>query len=54
MWFDYYGPYDGNNIATLINLLKRIKERKEPVVLHVLTKKGKGYLPSENDVEGYF
>ena len=54
MGFDYYGPYDGNNIATLINLLKRIKERKEPVVLHVLTKKGKGYLPSENDVEGDF
>ena len=54
MGFDYYGPYDGNNLPALISILKRIKERNEPVVLHVLTKKGKGYLPSEEDTEGDF
>lgn len=54
MGFDYYGPYEGNNIETLINILKRIKERNEPIVLHVLTKKGKGYEPSEKDIEGDF
>lgn len=52
--FDYYGPYNGNDMDSLIRILKRIKDRKEPVVLHVLTKKGKGYLPSEEDVDGDF
>ncbi len=54
MGFDYYGPYDGNNLSALISILNRIKERNEPVVLHVLTKKGKGYSPSEEDTEGDF
>lgn len=54
MGFDYYGPYDGNDLSALISILNRIKERNEPVVLHVLTKKGKGYIPSEEDTEGDF
>ncbi|RIA64782.1 1-deoxy-D-xylulose-5-phosphate synthase [Anaeroplasma bactoclasticum] len=52
--FDYYGPYDGNDIVPLIKALKRIKIQKEPILLHVLTKKGKGYAPSEADTTGNF
>ena len=52
--FDYYGPYDGNDIEALIKILKRVKIQKEPVLLHVLTKKGKGYAPSEADTTGNF
>lgn len=52
--FDYYGPYDGNDIVPLIKALRRIKIQKEPVLLHVLTKKGKGYAPSEADTTGNF
>ncbi len=52
--FDYYGPYDGNDLKMLIKVLERIKLQKEPLVLHVHTVKGKGYLPSENDFTGDF
>ncbi len=52
--FDYYGPYDGNDLVPLIKALKRIKIQKEPILLHVLTKKGKGYSPSEADTTGNF
>ncbi len=54
MGFDYYGPYDGHDIKSLIKLLKRIKEAKSPVVLHLQTIKGKGYKPSEEDKKGNF
>jgi len=39
----YFGPIDGNDIPQLLDILVNIKEIKEPVLLHVLTKKGKGY-----------
>ena len=52
--FDYYGPYDGNDLKMLIKVLERIKVQKEPLVLHVHTIKGKGYLPSESDTTGDF
>jgi 1-deoxy-D-xylulose-5-phosphate synthase len=39
----YFGPIDGNDISQLLDILVNIKEIKEPVLLHVLTKKGKGY-----------
>ena len=54
MGFDYYGPYDGNDLKMTIKLLKRVKEAKSPVVLHLHTKKGKGYKPSEEDKSGNF
>lgn len=54
MGFDYYGPYDGNDLKVIIKLLKRVKDAKSPVVLHLQTIKGKGYLPSENDKIGNF
>jgi 1-deoxy-D-xylulose-5-phosphate synthase len=47
--FRYIGPVDGHNINVLIETLKSIKKFKEPVLLHVLTKKGKGYKPAESD-----
>lgn len=52
--FDYYGPYDGNDIKYCIKSLKKIKDTKEPVIIHFLTKKGKGYSLSESDVIGDF
>ena len=54
MGFDYYGPYEGNNLKYCIKMMKKIKNSKEPIVIHFITKKGKGYLPSENDTEGDF
>ncbi len=41
--FTYLGPVDGNNISTLIEILSKIKDLKGPVLLHIITKKGKGY-----------
>lgn len=47
--FEYLGPIDGHNIELLITTLKRLKDIKGPVLLHVITKKGKGYKYSEED-----
>ena len=41
--FDYFGPIDGHNLDHLIDILNNIKGPKDPVLLHVSTKKGKGY-----------
>ncbi len=49
MGFTYLGPVDGHDTEQLIALLKNAKALKQPVVLHVLTKKGKGYAPAEQD-----
>jgi len=50
--FSYYGPIDGHDIKNLVKFLELIKNKNRPVVLHVVTKKGKGYLPAENDTSG--
>ena len=47
MGFTYLGPVDGHDVENLIFLLKTAKEMKRPVVLHVMTQKGKGYGPAE-------
>ncbi len=47
--FDYFGPIDGHNIEELTKTLRNVAQIKGPVLLHVLTKKGKGYEPAEND-----
>jgi len=47
--FHYYGPIDGHDLAELLAVLGRLKNAKGPVLLHVLTKKGKGYAPAEGD-----
>ncbi|GAB1401536.1 1-deoxy-D-xylulose-5-phosphate synthase [Elusimicrobiota bacterium] len=49
MGFAYFGPIDGHNINSLIEILGKIKDLKGPVLLHIVTKKGKGYKPAEDD-----
>lgn len=51
---DYYGPIKGNNLRACIKALERVKNNKEPVLLHIITQKGKGYIHSELDREGSF
>lgn len=47
--FKYLGPIDGHNIPLVMSTLNFAKEVKGPVLIHVLTKKGKGYKPAEDD-----
>ena len=47
MGFTYLGPVDGHDTENLISLLRIAKKMKRPVLLHVVTQKGKGYAPSE-------
>ena len=47
--FNYVGPIDGHNVEILIDTFKRIKTSSSPVLIHVITKKGKGYEFSEKD-----
>jgi len=49
MGFEYLGPVDGHNLDALIECLEHAKKAKKPIVLHVHTKKGKGYLPAEKN-----
>ncbi|MDQ3621974.1 MAG: 1-deoxy-D-xylulose-5-phosphate synthase [Verrucomicrobiota bacterium] len=44
--FRYYGPIDGHDISTLIRTFEFLKTQNEPVILHILTQKGKGYAPA--------
>lgn len=46
--FVYIGPIDGHDIRHLIRVLKRAREDRRPVLVHVLTQKGRGYRPAEN------
>lgn len=50
--FTYLGPVDGHNYEDLIEHLNYAKKTEGPVLLHVLTKKGKGYSPAEEDKVG--
>jgi len=47
--FTYLGPIDGHSIVKLLELLRHAKSMKGPVLIHVVTKKGKGYTPAEKD-----
>ncbi|NPA32575.1 MAG: 1-deoxy-D-xylulose-5-phosphate synthase [Aquificae bacterium] len=47
--FNYIGPVDGHDIKSLEETLKNVKEIEGPVLLHVYTKKGKGYKPAEEN-----
>lgn len=46
--FCYLGPVDGHNLEALENIFKVVKEQNGPTLVHVLTKKGKGYKPAED------
>lgn len=45
----YFGPTDGHDVVGLVRILSEIKNHRGPRVLHIITKKGKGYAPAEND-----
>ena len=45
----YFGPTDGHDVESLVRILSEIKNHRGPKVLHIITKKGKGYAPAEND-----
>jgi 1-deoxy-D-xylulose-5-phosphate synthase len=47
--YEYFGPVNGHNIPDLLDIFTKVKRIKGPKVLHVLTKKGKGYTPAEGD-----
>jgi 1-deoxy-D-xylulose-5-phosphate synthase len=49
MGFRYFGPVNGNDIEALLEVLETLKDVKGPVILHTVTKKGKGYEPAENN-----
>ena len=51
--FKYLGPVDGHNIEALEGLLKISKQLDEPVLIHVLTKKGKGYKIAEQNPDKF-
>jgi 1-deoxy-D-xylulose-5-phosphate synthase len=47
--FRYFGPLDGHNLASLVHTLKNIFSIRGAILIHVVTKKGKGYSPAENE-----
>lgn len=50
---EYIGPVDGHNISAVSKALSAAKESRKPILIHVLTKKGKGFAPAEHDPQ-YF
>ncbi|RKU19016.1 1-deoxy-D-xylulose-5-phosphate synthase [Candidatus Poribacteria bacterium] len=52
--FRYFGPLDGNDLESLIPILTGIRELTGPILVHVVTKKGKGYPPAEEDPVGFY
>ena len=49
----YFGPIDGHNIKELVETLAKIKKMSGPILLHVITKKGNGYLPAMTEPSVY-
>ncbi|MEI6412733.1 MAG: 1-deoxy-D-xylulose-5-phosphate synthase [Pseudomonadota bacterium] len=51
--FNYIGPIDGHDLPVLITTLRNMKAMKGPRLLHVITRKGMGYAPAENNPMGF-
>ncbi len=51
--FRYFGPFDGHNLAQLTEVLAKVLELPGPRLVHIVTKKGKGYQPAEKDPERF-
>ncbi|KKO44153.1 1-deoxy-D-xylulose-5-phosphate synthase [Arsukibacterium ikkense] len=51
--FNYIGPIDGHDVITLADTIRNMRNLKGPQLLHIVTKKGKGYAPAEADPIGY-
>lgn len=53
MGFNYVGPINGHDLGDLVRCLRNLREIKGPKLLHIITKKGKGFEPAELDPVGY-
>ena len=53
MGFNYVGPIDGHDLPELTSYFKKLKDIKGPKLLHIITRKGKGFSPAEADPVGY-
>ena len=53
MGFRYFGPIDGHNLTELVGTMKNLMDLKEPILIHVVTKKGKGYKYSEENPSSF-
>jgi len=51
--FNYFGPVDGHDLPTLIETFSNLQKLEGPLFLHVVTRKGKGFAPAENDPVGF-
>lgn len=51
--FNYIGPIDGHDVNSLVETLRNMRNLKGPQLLHIMTKKGKGYAPAEQDPIGW-
>ncbi len=51
--FEYIGPIDGHDLKHLIRILRRSKDATEPLLIHAVTQKGKGYQPAEDHPDQY-
>lgn len=51
--FKYFGPVDGHNLGDLIDVLEKVKDIKGPKIIHVITKKGKGYKFAEENPDKF-
>lgn len=49
----YFGPVNGHDLPELIKVLENAKQINRPVIIHVITQKGKGYLPAENNPDKF-
>ncbi len=49
--FRYFGPINGHNISQLVKIFQDVKQYQGPLLVHVITRKGKGYAPAEADVQ---
>ncbi len=49
MGFRYFGPFNGHNVVKLVEIFRHVKELKGPILIHLITEKGKGYEPAEKD-----
>jgi len=49
MGFSYFGPVDGHDVQQLVKVFQHVKQLKGPILIHCVTKKGKGYAPAEED-----
>lgn len=47
--FRYFGPINGHNVVSLVNIFREVQDWSGPILVHVVTQKGKGYAPAESD-----